>query len=216
VTLCMSLRSSPSGSVLNKKTIHALSPLNHSKCCIPVVIQIARGTLCMTVILLLHIIRYLSSTRNGESWHRCTRLTLTAIFNSSVSSGCLYFDNKHVRLHKGGCDFPAKRTLGVGDSSVNEVTMGWKTGVWFPAVVGTFSFATAPGPAPTSTLLLSNEYRGLFPASTGLRGVKITHSLTPSSVEVKMRATTPPLPTYVFMVRCLIKHRIPLHGTALN
>jgi hypothetical protein len=54
--------------------------------------------------------------------------------------------------------------------------------------------------------LLSNGYQGLFPWEKSGRGVKLTTHLhiMPRS---RMHGAIPPLPQYIFMAWCLVKHR---------
>jgi hypothetical protein len=61
-----------------------------------------------------------------------------------------------------------------------------------------------------SPSLLSNGYRGFFP-----RGVTLTIHQHPVP-RLRMSGVLPPLPQYFFMVWCLIKQWIRLHGMLLG
>jgi hypothetical protein len=56
--------------------------------------------------------------------------------------------------------------------------------------------------------LLSNRYRGLFPRGKSNWSVKLT---TTASAEVKNGGAVLPLPPYIFMAWCLIKHSDNVH-----
>jgi len=76
------------------------------------------------------------------------------------------------------------------------------TGVPFPAGAGIFLFSTA------SRLVAWHNQRVSETLSLGVQrpGYEADHS-PPSSVEVKNAWTYTSIPQYVFMARCLVKHR---------
>jgi hypothetical protein len=84
---------------------------------------------------------------------------------------------------------------------------GWTSGVRFSAGAGIFLFATASRPALRPTQPPVQWIPGAISPVVKLPGREADHS-PPSSAEVKNAWSYSPLPQYVFMAWCLIKHRI--------
>jgi hypothetical protein len=100
--------------------------------------------------------------------------------------------------------------------SISDQATGWRTGVRFPTGVGIFSLRhriqTRSGTHPASYPMGTG---GLFPRVQSGRGVKLTTHLH-LVPRLRMREAIPPLPSYVFVARCLNKQRLRLHGVVFN
>jgi hypothetical protein len=81
------------------------------------------------------------------------------------------------------------------------------TGVQLLVEAGIFSLSLHPDWLWSLSSFLYNGYWGLFPQGQKDQGMKlITYlSLVP---RLRMFAATPPLPQYILMMWCLIKHRV--------
>jgi hypothetical protein len=87
--------------------------------------------------------------------------------------------------------------------------MGWKIGVLgFDSrrELGIFLFTTVSRTALGSTKPPIQWVRGFFPRGQSDQGVKLTTHIH-LVLEWRMRGAIPPLPQYIFMEWCLVKHR---------
>jgi len=93
-------------------------------------------------------------------------------------------------------------------------TMGWTTGVRFPAGVGIFFFLHHHIQAGSGAPQPPIHSRGSF---TGIKrpGYEANNS-HPYIIDVKNTWSYTSIPPYVFMAWCLIKQRIHLHGMVLK